>query len=223
VWENLDIFGRLYDIPRARRAEQIERFLRMFDLWVLRNREFGTLSAGQATRVMLAKAFIPQPRVVLLDEPTASLDPDSAEDVRTFILERQKEQGICVLFTSHNMDEVTELCDRVLVMDSGNIIADNTPLELAASVSNAHVHFIMVDGLKRTASYAQEKDLSYDLAQRSITIEIDEHKIAQMLTDLAHIGVNYSSISIEKPTLRDYFLSIARAKKEAITAKGDLL
>ena len=131
VIENLDIVGRIYGMTAQHRAQQIEKLLKFFRIWELRDRETGTLSAGQATRVMLAKAFIYDPEIVLLDEPTASLDPDVAHEVRQFILAQCKERGISILITSHNMDEVTELCDRVLVLKNGTIIADNTPEVLA--------------------------------------------------------------------------------------------
>ena len=105
-----------------------------------RDKETGVLSAGQMTRVMLAKAFISSPRIILLDEPTASLDPDIAHEVRAFILEQQREEGVSLLVTSHNMDEVTQICNRVLVLKNGEIIANDTPQNLALSVSRPVLH-----------------------------------------------------------------------------------
>lgn len=119
IFENLDIVGRIYAIPEPQRSVQIKKLLDFFGILHLANRQAGTLSAGQATRVMLAKAFINDPEVVLLDEPTASLDPDVAHQVRQFVLAQRKERNTSILITSHNMDEVTELCDRVLVLKSG--------------------------------------------------------------------------------------------------------
>lgn len=75
VWENLDVVGRIYNIPHEQRIAQIESVLKSFDMWNMRDKEMGSLSAGQTTRVMLAKAFLPNPEIVILDEPTASLDP----------------------------------------------------------------------------------------------------------------------------------------------------
>ncbi len=93
VSENLDIFARLNGVPSVVRKERIAHFLKTFDMWNMRDKETGTLSAGQMTRVMLAKAFIPQPAIVLLDEPTASLDPDIAQEVRQFVLKQKREHG----------------------------------------------------------------------------------------------------------------------------------
>lgn len=210
IYQNLDIFARLYGISSQEREVRIKKFLTMFDMWHLRNKPTGGLSAGQSARVMLAKAFIPYPEIILLDEPTAALDPDIAQEVRAFILNQRDERGISVLFTSHNMDEVTQVCDRVLVLKQGKIIANNSPIELAASVANVHVHLIITDGLKRTIEYAQQQNLPYKLYERTVEIEIDEHKIADLLIALAQSGVTYSQISIDKPTLEDYFMSISK-------------
>jgi ABC-2 type transport system ATP-binding protein len=192
VTENLDIVGRIYGMSYTVRMQQIEKLLKFFGIWEMRDRQTGTLSAGQATRVMLAKAFISDPEIVLLDEPTASLDPDVAHEVRQFILAQRKERGTSILITSHNMDEVTELCDRVLVLKNGTIIADDTPEILAQSISKVRVH-LTIAGEQRM-------------------VELDEHAIAPYLADLAERKIMYSHISIEKPTLEDYFLSVAKNK-----------
>jgi ABC-2 type transport system ATP-binding protein len=213
VWENLNIFARLNGVPPAERNERLKEFLTFFGMWNFRNKEVGTLSAGQITRVMLAKAFIPHPAIVLLDEPTAALDPDIAREVRAFVVEQKREWGLSVLFTSHNMNEVTQVCDRVLVLQHGKIIADSTPIELANSVSSCHVNLMITDGLKRTIEYAQQNEFPYKLYERSIEIEIDEQYIAELLSALASKNVTYSQISIDKPTLEDYFLTVLKREK----------
>ncbi len=170
----------------------------------------GSLSAGQATRVMLAKAFIADPEIVLLDEPTASLDPDVAHEVRQFILAQRKERGISILITSHNMDEVTELCDRVLVLKKGAIIADDAPESLARSISKVRVHLTISDELDRVIAYLRDAQVTHTAHATQLTIELDEHAIAQFLMQLAERKITYSHISIDKPTLEDYFLTIAK-------------
>jgi ABC-2 type transport system ATP-binding protein len=210
VAENLDIVGRIYGIHEPRRMQQIERLLTFFGIWQMRDRQTGTLSAGQATRVMLAKAFICDPEIVLLDEPTASLDPDVAHEVRQFILAQRKERGISILITSHNMDEVTELCDRVLVLKKGIIFADNTPDQLAQSISKVRVYLTISRGLDQGLNYLRESHLNYIAQENHLTIELDEHMIAEFITHLGELKIVYSHISIDKPTLEDYFLSIAK-------------
>lgn len=214
IAENLDVVGRIYGLAHLRRTEQIERLLKFFGLWNMRNRQTGSLSAGQATRVMLAKAFIADPEIVLLDEPTASLDPDVAHEVRQFILEQRSEHGTSILITSHNMDEVTELCDRVLVLKQGTIVAHDTPEALAQSIARVHVHLTIPDP-EKLIDYLQTTSVPFTMQAHQFTIELDEHAIAQFLAMLGEHKIIYSHISIDKPTLEDYFLSIAKRKDVA--------
>jgi ABC-2 type transport system ATP-binding protein len=210
VAENLDIVARIYGLSADQRKEQIEKLLTSFGIVQLRDRQTGTLSAGQSTRVMLAKAFIANPKIVLLDEPTASLDPDVAHEVRQFILQQRKERGVSLLVTSHNMDEVTEICERVLVLKQGAIIADNTPEQLAISISKVRIHLTISSNLEQALSYLRALQKTCQLEGARVTIELDEHEIAQFLAGLGDQKIFYSQISIDKPSLEDYFLSIAK-------------
>lgn len=210
VRDNLDIYGRLYGLSANRRLEKIEHYLKFFGMWDLRDREVGVLSAGQATRVMLAKAFLADPKIVLLDEPTASLDPDVAYDIRQFVLQQQQELGVSFLFTSHNMAEVTQVCDRVLFLKRGTIVADNTPEYLAQSIARARIQLRLGNDLERTMQHAQELGLTCTVRDREIEIEVDEHRIAEFLMVLARKGIEYSEISIQKPTLEDYFVHVTK-------------
>ncbi len=210
VYENMMIHGQLYGMKKSLLNDIIEKSLKEFDVWNQRNKSVNTLSAGQKTRTMLATAFLTKPELVLLDEPTASLDPDIAYDVRHFILEQQRKEKTTVLITSHNMAEVEQICDRILVLKDGSIIASDTPAALAASISIAKMQLNVGDGLKRTIAFAQERELAYKLKDRWIEIAIDEHKIAEFLSGIAQIDVHYSEISIDKPTLEDYFLHISK-------------
>lgn len=216
IKENLEIHGKLFNLSGKILKTRIDKFLTEFDVIEMQNRTMVSLSAGQKTRVMLARAFMTHPKIVLLDEPTAALDPEMAQEVRKFILRQQQEYKVSILFTSHNMSEVAELCERILVLKSGKIIADDTPDALAESVSTCKVHLIVGDGLKRTISYAEEQNLNYSVEERWIAIEVDEHKIADLLSGLALAGVSYSQIWIEKPTLEDYFLHIAQQQTSKI-------
>lgn len=210
ILQNLDIISRMYALPSASRTKRIQDTLQFFGLWEMRHKETGSLSAGQATRVMLAKAFLPEPQIVLLDEPTAALDPDVASQVREFIIKQKKEHGTAVLLTSHNMDEVTQVCDRVLVIKQGKIIADNTPSQLAASVSYTRLHLVISAGLVELISLLDHMNLRYQLHESGVAIDIDEHQIAAFLGQVAVRPILYSHIAIDKPTLEDYFLHITR-------------
>ncbi len=209
VRTNLDIFAQLYGISWQERKHRIEKYLKFFGMWNIADKSTGVLSAGQMTRVMLAKAFITQPKIVLLDEPTASLDPDIAQDVHSFIIEQQKQCGVSLILTSHNMEEVSQLCDRVLVLKKGTIIANDTPENLALSVSRARLNLAPKDPAA-LITYLEHHKIPFDKEDSIVTIECDEQAIATLLMNLASAGMHYTQISIDTPTLHDYFLSIAR-------------
>lgn len=213
VMENLTVYGLMYGLSSSDFKNRVQKFLKFFGVWGQRDKTMNQLSAGQVTRVMLAKAFIPHPKIVLLDEPTASLDPDGAHEVRQFVLEQQKEYGTSILYTSHNMDEVSEVCNNVVFLRHGKIIAVDTPEHLAASVSVARMRLQVADGLKRTERFAKEKGLETKIDNREIEIAIDEHQIATFLQQLASEKIEYTQITIAKPTLEDYFLSQSQGKK----------
>ncbi|MFN0129359.1 MAG: ABC transporter ATP-binding protein [Verrucomicrobiales bacterium] len=130
VGQNLWTFAQIYGVKnhRARIAELLERL----EIPHLRQRVTGQLSAGEATRVQLCKAFLNDPEVLLLDEPTASLDPDISDKVRTFIRTRQRQRGTAIIYTSHNMRDIEEVCDRLLFIHKGRVVAAGTPAEVVA-------------------------------------------------------------------------------------------
>jgi ABC-2 type transport system ATP-binding protein len=128
VRQNLEIFGRLYGVRDLRgRVAEIAADLRLTDLL---DRRYGKLSAGQKTRVSLAKALLNEPELLLLDEPTASLDPDTADWVRSKLEAYCKERHATLVLASHNMAEVERMASRVIMLENGRIIADETPAEL---------------------------------------------------------------------------------------------
>jgi ABC-2 type transport system ATP-binding protein len=208
VYENLDIFGRLYGLNAAQRETNIKRYLELFDMSAFRDRKVSSLSAGQMTRVMLAKAFLPEPKVVLLDEPTASLDPDICAEVRSFVIKQQERFKTSMIFTSHNMPEVEEVCDRILVIKNGQIISDQTPEALAKSVSRSKIRFLGIDQ-ERFAHLAEGK-FNFLLHGHEIEVEIDEDQFGWLFEMLAKNGISFSHVFINKPSLEDYFLHMTK-------------
>lgn len=128
VAQNLRFFGLIYRVPALNR--RIEELLGQFTLTALRNTRCGVLSSGELTRVALAKALLNHPRLLLLDEPTASLDPAAARETRRTIRALARGTGCGVLWTSHNMYEVEEVCDRVLFLSHGRILLAGDPRSL---------------------------------------------------------------------------------------------
>ena len=132
VLENLMVFARIYNLkkPRARIDEQLERF----GITKLRDKAIARLSSGENTRVGLCKAFMNDPRLLLLDEPTAYLDPEIAWQVKNALLEAQREKGTTILYTSHNMDEVERMCNRIIFLHHGKVVAVGSPIEITQAI-----------------------------------------------------------------------------------------
>lgn len=143
VEENLTVYGHLYGLTHMRR--RIEVLAEELDLSSLLNRASGGLSAGQKTRVALAKALLNEPEVLLLDEPTASLDPDTADWIRTYLERFRDRTGATILLASHNMAEVERLCHSVLMMKGGRIVDRGAPAELLERYGRGTMEEVFLD------------------------------------------------------------------------------
>ena len=153
VRQNLEVFGGLYGVRSlARRIGEIAEQLRLTDLL---DRLYGRLSAGQKTRVSLAKALLNEPELLLLDEPTASLDPDTADWVRTRLEDYCRVRAATIVLASHNMAEVERLADRVIMLEKGRIVADATPQELIDRFGRANLEETFLAIARRGADKAE--------------------------------------------------------------------
>jgi len=128
VVENLKTFARLYGVAKIK--EKIDELVDFFEIRDLLPKNTSSLSTGQLTRLNLTKALLNDPKLLLLDEPTASLDPDIADKTRLMLRRIQKERGATILYTSHNMQEVEEICDKVIFIQHGKLKDQGTPAEL---------------------------------------------------------------------------------------------
>ncbi len=143
VRENLLFYGRLYGVKQlTRRIDEIATHMQVAEFL---DRQAGKLSAGQKTRVALAKALINKPAVLLLDEPTASLDPDTADWVRTYLKDYQRETGATILLASHNMSEVERLCDDVILLQTGRVFERGSPRELVERFGREDMEEVFLD------------------------------------------------------------------------------
>jgi len=208
--QNLEVFGRIYGLSGAEIKQRSEPLLERFGIASKRKSKVTALSAGQLTRLILVKAFLVKPKIALLDEPTASLDPDMALEVCKFIQEQRKQEGTTMLFTSHKMDEVAEVCDRVLFLQHGKIIADDVPQNLVRTVSHSRLQLVIVDGMKRLELLVQKRALIYKIENRLIEIQIEDGSIAPFLMEISKADISYSTIRIDQPNLEDYFLKMAK-------------
>lgn len=159
VRENLTVYSRLYGLPHIK--PRLARLARELDLEGIFNRTYGQLSSGQRTRVALAKALLNQPELLLLDEPTASLDPDSADYVRGYLETYQAGSGATILLASHNMSEVERLCDDVIILRAGKIVDRGTPRSLLDRYGRQNMEEVFID-------IARERYLEFGVEPRKV-------------------------------------------------------
>jgi ABC-2 type transport system ATP-binding protein len=132
VYENLRVFARMYNVRDAR--GKIAELARLFGIEALLRKPMSRLSSGETTRVGLCKAFMNDPKLLLLDEPTAYLDPQIAAHVKSVLLDMQRERGTTIIYTSHNMAEVEKMCSRIVFLSRGRVLACGTPTEVTRTI-----------------------------------------------------------------------------------------
>lgn len=217
VIQNLRIYAGLYAVAQA--DKKVEELLDLLEIRELARELFWHLSSGQKTRVILAKALLNNPQLLLMDEPTASLDPDIANKVVELIQTLQKKEGVSMLYTSHNMEEVERLCDRVIFLDHGRIVAEDTPLGLTKRVGTSRL-IITFDGpQKPVVRYLERLKYAHVFVRpQMVEIEVSDNDIPKALFGLSNDGVWLTDIEVKKPGLEDVFLSIAGGNYEHTTA-----
>lgn len=209
VRENLTFLGRLYNVRGL--PKKIAALADELEISDLLDTLFFKLSSGQKTRVILTKTLLNDPEFLLLDEPTASLDPDIAFKVRDILRRVHRERGVSFLYTSHNMAEVEEMCDRVIFLQKGRIVAEGAPDELKRSVRDYYIE----------VAFASEKEAEFAefLKSRGWKFEIESVGHLHIKTNADDLGETMRLISredfgiydldINKPDLEEVFLKVA--------------
>jgi len=142
VIENLTIFSKIYNVKTYK--EKIDQLLVLFEIADLKNRVTGALSTGEKTRLNLCKCLLNDPELLLLDEPTASLDPEMADTVRKTLKKIQIEKNMGIIYTSHNMPEVEEICDRIIFIHEGRTIAQGSPKDIIANFQSNSLEQVFI-------------------------------------------------------------------------------
>ncbi|MDP2648350.1 MAG: ABC transporter ATP-binding protein [bacterium] len=212
VMENLLVFADLYEVPNAR--QKIAELLERFEMSHTASSQYWNLSAGQRTRINLVKSLLNDPEILLMDEPTASLDPDIADKTLSIIEELKRERGLSILFTSHNMSEITRICDEVIFLDRGRIVAHDTPRNLVKRITAATLRVAFASDAKEVIEeYLRGQKQNFKFADRErVEIFTEENRIPELLFGMSHTGSRVVDIEIVKPTLEDVFLQIARTR-----------
>jgi len=209
VAQNLIVFGHLYGIRRP--EAKIRKWADYFEVTPLLHRRYWDLSTGQRTRVNLIKALLNDPELILMDEPTAALDPDIADKTLSLIEEIRRTAGVSILYTSHRMAEVTRICDEVIFLDHGRIFAQDTPLGLTKRIRSARLRLTVEADRDTVAAFLAERAQTFRFSQdHTVVIDTTEDRIPELIFGLSERGVWITDIDVEKPTLEDVFLKIAR-------------
>ncbi len=209
VWQNLKVFGMLYGLKGYGR---IHKLLKEFEAEDLKDKKAVTLSSGQLTRIMVVKALLNDPELLLLDEPTSSLDPDIAAKMREILLYIRRDRGLSMLYTSHNMAEIEEMCDRVIFLSHGQIVANDTPAKLTELIPDHTLSVSFPSQPGDLAEFIKNQNLEAAITDGRVHIVTTNEAIPAILGSMYKQGYKIKDISIEEPNLEDVFLKIARDK-----------
>jgi ABC-2 type transport system ATP-binding protein len=212
AYRNLDFYGQLYEVPQAKRKENIERLLRMLGIWERKEDAVGTFSKGTKQKIAIARALIHDPQVLFLDEPTANLDPEAAKTVRDFILELKKEKRTIFLNT-HNLDEAERLCDRIGILKT-KLVAVDSPKNLERSLYNrktiVHLKSVTSDVLAAVQKLGAVKNVK--VSENKLILDIDNHEEdnPEVVRAIVKAGGDIQYVSELRSTLEDVYLKLIR-------------
>lgn len=212
VWENLIVFAHLYQVKNSK--EKITELIEYFEVKDILDKRFWDLSAGQKTRVNIVKSLLNDPEIILMDEPTASLDPDIADKTLSLIEDLKRKRNLSIIYTSHNMDEITRVCENVIFLDHGRIIAHDTPLGLTKQVKRTTLRLIFDGPRSIVERFLAENTSKYIFKDNNTAIiTLEEKMVPKIIFGLSKEKIWITDIEIKKPTLEDFFIQIARGKK----------
>ena len=211
VWENLIVFANLYLVDDPKK--KILKLVDYFEIKNLLNSQYKHLSSGEKTRVNFIKALLNDPKVILMDEPTASLDPDIADKTLSLIEQIKQDNKISILYTSHNMNEIDRICDRVIFLSNGKIVAEDTPINLTKKIVTTTLRLTFDKGKEIIEKYLTENKQEFEFSKDNIVIiKTKEKLVPKIIFGISSEGIWMTDIEIQKPTLEDVFLQISRSK-----------
>jgi ABC-2 type transport system ATP-binding protein len=213
VRENLRVYGHIYGVSRI--DHKIDELLERFEITDLARQRLQYLSSGQHTRVTLCKGLINDPELLLLDECTVGLDPDIAEKTRRALKEFQQEKRTTIIFTSHNMNEVEELCGRIAFLSKGEILRIDTADCMKSMIPQQVLHIRVPTGMAMTAWVPSNglplPQLDGDSTLRFI-LDDPEQQIDAVLRQVVQTGIRIVDLQVTKPSLEEVFIKVARGE-----------
>lgn len=214
AYDNLDFYGKLYDCTAAQRKENIERLLKMLELWEKKDVAAGTFSKGMKQKLSIARALIHDPQILFMDEPTANLDPESSKTVRDFIIELKKEKKTIFLNT-HNLDEAQRICDRIGILNT-KLMAIGTPEELEKSVQGRKTVIQLEqagDAIIAALRKLPLRNLIIDGNKLAVDVTNPEKENVTILDTIFRAGGHVQSVTVVGSTLEDAYLKLVRQTK----------
>jgi ABC-2 type transport system ATP-binding protein len=210
--EELMLQAQMYRMPAAEARARVKELFAQFDIAGLENRQVKTLSGGQRRRLDVALGLVHRPPLLFLDEPTVGLDPQARSNLWGHVRRLRDELNTTIFLTTHYLDEADALCDRILVIDHGKIVAEGTPDELKRRVSG-DVIIIQVSGdalraKEALAGLPSVREAAVDGATVRLTVEHGDQALPGLLRTLDAAGVGLASIALHRPTLDDVFLTL---------------
>jgi ABC-2 type transport system ATP-binding protein len=214
--------GRCYGLSHAESRQRADELLTTLDLESLATRGVGTLSGGQRRRLDIALGLVHRPELLFLDEPSTGLDPHNRANLWEHILRLRKQHGTTIFLTTHYLDEADSMAERVLVVDHGRVIADDTPEKLKADLAGDRIILTICDeaDAARAAEIAKQLPSSHDLIVDATTLELrvlhGTAALPELLRALDTAGIHARTAEVRRPTLDDVFLALTgRSLREA--------
>jgi len=203
--QNLRFHGQLYGVPGPELETRMRQVLELVGLWDRRGKDVSTFSGGMKRRLEIARGLLHSPRVLFLDEPTVGLDPQTRSSIWEYLGELRRQEDLTIFLTTHYMDEA-EHCDRIAIMDAGQIVALDTPQALKASIGTDRVRLVTADDQAAAAAIADRFGLDVATGPDGLALQVRDGE-AFVPRLLADIGVPVRSVSVTRPTLDDVFMT----------------
>ena len=211
AYDNLDFYGKLYECTEEQRKENIQRLLTMLGLWEKRDIAAGTFSKGMRQKLAIARALVHDPQVLIMDEPTANLDPEASKTVRDFILDLKKEKRTIFLNT-HNLDEAQRICDRIAILNT-KLMAVGTPGELERSVGGrkTEVQLDQVnDAILAALKELPLENVAVDGDKLVIDVKDPVKENSTIVEAIVRAGGRIQTVTVVGSTLEDAYLKLVR-------------
>jgi ABC-2 type transport system ATP-binding protein len=211
AYANLEFYGRMYEFPERELRENIEKYLRMLDLWEKRNSPVGSFSKGMKQKVSLARALVHDPEVLFMDEPTANLDPEAAKTIRDVILELRKENRT-ILLNTHNLDEAQRISNRIGILKT-RMIAVDTPANLSRIVSGRKTVIQleeMNDRIVRAVKDLNPGSVGVEENRLMISLADPDRETPAIISAIVSVGGRIRSVNETGSSLEDIYLQLVR-------------